>query len=127
MQVKLISLDEANRMLPLIKSIMSDIQKCWPKAVEAKTFGDKERYDELSVKFVAYAREMDELGVFIQDFKRGIISIPSLYHGRKVFLSWCVIDDEICHWHELDETYEDRIRIKCTEEFNWPQPEESYS
>ena len=57
-----------------------------------------------------------------EEFKRGIINFPTLYHGRKVFLCWHPGEDRVSHWHELDETFSDRAKIKDESDFLLEKP-----
>ena len=65
---------------------------------------------------------MEELGCFVEEFKRGIVNFPSLYNGRKVFLCWHPGEDHVGHWHELDETFNDRVIIRDAKEFLYQKP-----
>jgi hypothetical protein len=65
----------------------------------------------------SYIREVEDLGCYVEEFKRGIINFPSLYHGRKVFLCWGLEDDRVNSWHELDESYNDRVPIRDSSQF----------
>jgi hypothetical protein len=56
----------------------------------------------------------EDIGAFVEEFKRGIVNFPTLYHGRKVFLCWSSSedDDSVIAWHELDEGFNDRVTIR---------------
>ena len=70
-----------------------------------------------------YIREVEELGCFVEEFKRGIVNFPSLYNGRKVFLCWKPGEEKVGYWHELDETYNDRMQIRDAREFLCQKPQ----
>jgi hypothetical protein len=143
MESKVISIQEANRMLPLLRQIVQDIINHWEQIISKRTELEclekelrppappreprprapqaaaelKTDLNYLIDKINQYIREVEELGCFVEEFKRGIINFPSLFHGRKVFLCWKPDENEVGHWHELDETFKDRVRIRDVAEF----------
>jgi hypothetical protein len=47
--------------------------------------------------------EIDQMGVQLKDYTRGLIDFPSMREGRVVLLCWQLgEDDEIRWWHDLD-------------------------
>lgn len=147
MESKIISVDEANRMLPLLRQIVGDIMGSWERIIEKRTelecaekgirpdghaahahdpLASQQLKFELNYlidKINHYIREVEELGCFVEEFKRGIVNFPSVYNGRKVFLCWGPEEAAVRYWHELDETYSDRIEIRNESEFTIPNPE----
>ena len=151
MESKVISIQEANRMLPLLRQIVTDIMVNWEQIIQKRTELEclekelrpstgaaptknmeadrseaalelKNGLNHLIDKINCYIREVEELGCFVEEFKRGIINFPSLFHGRKVFLCWKPDEVEVMHWHELDETFKDRVRIRDEAEFLCQKP-----
>ena len=147
MKSKLLTIHEANRMLPLLRSIVLDIRESWNLIIakrgkleslelQKKNGSESEELarsiDELKGELNGlierinnYIREVEDLGCFVEEYKRGIINFPSLYHGRKVFLCWGLEDENVGYWHELDESYNDRIRIQDTSQFLSESPTNS--
>jgi hypothetical protein len=82
----------------------------------------KQELNGMIDKINQYIKEVESLGCFVEEFKRGIINFPTLYHGRKVFLCWHPGEDRVCHWHELDETFSDRAKIKDKSDFLLEKP-----
>ena len=152
MESRIIAIDEANRMLPLLRQIVNDIVSHWERIIQKRTqleclekglpaAGDAADAGELSQeeqdartqslkvelnylidKINGYIREVEQLGCFVEEFKRGIVNFPSLYSGRKVFLCWKPDEDEVAHWHELDETYNERVKIRDAGDFLCQKP-----
>ena len=147
MESRLVSIEEGNRMLPLLRRIVKDITKKWELIIykrteleylekgfdsshgnlsdedrKATTEGLKQDLNYLIDKINSYIREVEDLGCFVEEFKRGIINFPSLYNGRKVFLCWTPGEETVVHWHELDESYNDRVRIKDFSDFLCQKP-----
>ena len=142
MEAKVISIEEANRMLPLLKGIVGDIMMKWKAIIEKRAeleciekggrgFEEglvlldrendlrdlKHQLNSLIDKINSYIREVETLGCFVEEFKRGVVNFPSLYNGRKVFLCWQPGDLSVGYWHELDETFNDRVAIRDLSEF----------
>ena len=124
MNTSLIGLEAANKMLPFLKSIVKDIVKLWDSIIkqrkvfeETKAKGEytkdiKSSLNDLIDTINQYIKEVESLGCFIEEFKRGIVNIPSLCCGRKIFLTIQPMEEaEIGFWHELDETSADKQPI----------------
>ena len=149
MESRVISIQEANRMLPLLRQIVGDIMAHWEQIIakrteleclekegqeggssaEATPAGREGQIGELKAdlnylidRINQFIREVEDLGCFVEEFRRGIINFPSLFHGRKVFLCWKPDENEVTHWHELDETFKDRVRIRDVREFLYQKP-----
>jgi hypothetical protein len=147
MESRIIALEDANRMLPLLRRIVSDIMTNWEKIIQKRTQLEclekgldasgrgqapkdvgkrietlKFELNYLIDKINNYIREVEDLGCFVEEFKRGVVNFPSLYNGRKVFLCWKPDDPQVAHWHELDETFNDRTPIHDATEFLRQKP-----
>jgi len=120
--------EEVDNMLPLIRQIAEDIQEMWKTIIKQRSeLAEKEqdpvRYaddiDPLKTelngsidKINQYIKEVESLGAFVEEFKRGIINFPSLVYGRKVFI--CIQptkETSAEFFHELDETFADRVGL----------------
>ncbi len=140
---RILSLEEANRMLPLLDQIVRDIMNTWtlilkrrselesleksPDPQQEKTRDDeitelKADLNRLIDRINGYIREVEDLGCFVEEFKRGVINFPSLYIGRKVFLCWKPGDLQVMYWHELDESYNERSPIRDPRDFLLTRP-----
>lgn len=147
MESRLISIEEANRMLPLLRHIVKDITGNWeqiiykrteleclekgldsvgtklaPEARDNHLLNLKQELNHLIDKINDYIREVEDLGCFVEEFKRGIINFPSLFNGRKVFLCWKPEEERVRYWHELDESFSERVEIRNVEEFLCQKP-----
>lgn len=148
MESRTIGVDAANRMLPLLRQIIRDVMFHWEQIIQKRTRleclekgvdpaggGSAPRDRQLQVqglkselnhfidKINSYIREVEDLGCFVEEFKRGIVNFPSLYNGRKVFLCWRPEEASVNHWHELDETFNERVPIRDTSEFLVQKPQ----
>ncbi len=147
MESKLISVEEANRMLPLLRSIVADIMSSWEEIIYKRTELEclekdagrsdpplanesretaianlKQDLNTLIDRINGYIREVEDLGCFVEEFKRGIINFPSLYNGRRVFLCWKPDEEKVAYWHELDECFNERVRIRDAKNFLCERP-----
>ena len=116
------SVEEANKTLPLVRAIVTDIVKQLRLVNELKTrlaavLSDRKRpasdpySEELAQsqaemeaeeeKLAAYIDELTKLGV---EFKGpdGLCDFYSLMDGREVYLCWRLGEPEVMHWHELN-------------------------
>ena len=117
-------------MLPLLKHITDSIMSTWERIIKLRGWHEAFQAGQYELqptdmtheavklemntaidRINDYIREVEQLGCFVEEFKRGIVNFPSLYGGRKVFLCWRAGEDTVEHWHELDETWHDRIAI----------------
>jgi hypothetical protein len=51
---------------------------------------------------------LDRLGVLVKDLDRGLVDFPALRAGEEVLLCWQVGEDEVAHWHGLEEGFAGR-------------------
>jgi hypothetical protein len=119
---KYFTIEEANKALPLVKLIISDIVR-QHRVVEdlherlSMVSRDRRRpsndlyseelaqsqaeLDAEEVKLRTYVEELRRLGV---EFKGpdGLCDFYSIMDGREVFLCWRLGEPEVTYWHELD-------------------------
>ncbi len=62
-----------------------------------------------------FDKELRDLGGFLKDRNRGLIYFYSERGGRKVFLIWELRCPDLLYWHELDETFADRLPVDFPE------------
>lgn len=126
-QTRLFTLDDANRMLPLIRRILEDVvrvhhtlterenrlardqvaRKLHREEVEAI----EESIDEDRQELAGYINELSDLGVILKAIDLGAVSFPATYRGRLVFLSWKLGEPSVGYWHELDSGFIGRQSI----------------
>jgi hypothetical protein len=116
------TVETANRMLPLVRSIVEDIvaeqqryqqlaerlmvlqglrREALPEAhreeveqLERETQRSAERLREL-------VHELHGLGVELKG-PSGLVDFPALMEGREVYLCWQLGEPEVMYWHEKD-------------------------
>jgi hypothetical protein len=124
------TIDEANAMLPLLRSILRDITELAvslrerderlsrarvpagggspyseeTEQMEAEFERDRERLNE-------YIEELRKLKVELKDPFIGLVDFPYLKDGREVYLCWKLGEPQIAFWHELDKGFAGRQKL----------------
>jgi hypothetical protein len=125
--MKLFTIQEANALLPSVRTIVEQIQQAHRNvsryADEAKLAAEAADKGGGGVSSgVAYAKalteltgslaELEGLGVQLKDFERGLVDFPSLRDGRVVLLCWQMGEgDELEWWHDVDAGFAGRTPL----------------
>jgi hypothetical protein len=121
MSVKVFTLADANRTLPLVTRVVRDVvdeHPRWRELVAEYEVGalaghpdrgesqEQQRLrieiDQVARRIDGYVRELDEIGCHLKSYEDGTVDFYSRYQSRLVFLCWRLGEDAISHWHELD-------------------------
>lgn len=126
---RLFTIEQANRMLPLVRRIVEDIVQDYARwreqvgvleVVAAGRRGDSppdeaEKVEEDTQRLAAdierYVGELRELGVDFKGFDQGLVDFPAELDGRRVYLCWKLGEDAVEHWHDLEAGYAGRQRL----------------
>jgi hypothetical protein len=130
---RLFSVEEANRMLPLVRPIVSDIVRQFQIVTELKSRMDAVRpkvtrkrendpyreelaqteaeLDREQARLTDYVDELTKLGVELRGVD-GLCDFPSLREGREVFLCWRLGEPEVMFWHDVDAGFAGRQPIE---------------
>jgi hypothetical protein len=117
--MKLFTPSEANETLPIVRPMLEKIRahhlrlfKFRESARAAATAAAESggggmeggsRYVQLLYELGKLTLEIDNLGVQLKDYSRGLIDFPSWRDGRVVLLCWQLGEgDEIQWWHEIE-------------------------
>lgn len=115
--MKLFTIDEANAMLPDLRKKLERIQKLYAEigemrelaraAAAASEFGGGMEggsgYVRSLYEIGKITTEINEAGVQLKDYTRGLIDFPAQRGGRIVLLCWQLGEgDEIEWWHDTD-------------------------
>jgi hypothetical protein len=125
--MKLFTVEEANALLPSVRSILAKIQRAHRKiahyrddarkAAEAAEQGgggivDGVVYAQILSQLTFQMTELEGLGVQLKDFERGLVDFPSLRDGRVVLLCWQMGEgDELEWWHDVDAGFAGRTPL----------------
>jgi hypothetical protein len=115
---KYFSLEEANKMLPLVRAIVQDITTLYEaltqRARKFEELGEEpvslDRRDELDRlrdefekdedRLREYLDELHKLGVEFKGFDLGLVDFPCWENGREICLCWKHGEPTIAFWHE---------------------------
>lgn len=125
------SLDDANRMLPLVSRIVRDIidyYREWQRTVEAfeiaATLSRSERpsaeaealqhkAQELAREIQGFVGELGALGLEFKGFELGLVDFPADVEGRNVCWSWKHGESSVAFWHHSDAGYTGRQPVEA--------------
>lgn len=120
---RVFSVEQANRMLPLVGRIVQDIvthHERWLQVVgefevanlSGAATAEPERVLELqraaeriASDIQGFIGELEALGVEFKSFDLGLVDFPSERDGRTVLLCWKLNEPEVAHWHEVEAGY----------------------
>jgi hypothetical protein len=132
-QARIFTLEEAERTLPLLRRILTDLRseyRVWQEALgdyELLSGGVRaqdEESDELITsrravtqsadRITEYLEEIEAIGCLFKGFDAGLVDFYTLREDRLVFLCWRVEESHITHWHEVDSGYAGRQPVDST-------------
>lgn len=133
-EIRIFTIDEAERTLPLLRRILSDLRSeydAWRAALagyELLAAGSKADEGESDAQVAARAEvtiaadringflgELEEIGCHFKGFEEGLVDFYALREDRLVFLCWKLGEDRITQWHEVDAGFAGRRPIDLAE------------
>ncbi len=72
---------------------------------------EKPRINQLVTKLSETIDELEDQGCYIKDLDVGIVDFLSTFEGRDIFLCWRLGEQNVAHWHEIDENFSQRQEI----------------
>ena len=130
---RIFTLEEAERTLPLLRRIITDLRaeyRTWQDALadyELLSGGARAEAGETEELLAArravtdsadrisgYLEEIAAIGCLFKGFDAGLVDFYTLREDRLVFLCWRVDEDHITHWHEIEAGYSGRQPIDST-------------
>ena len=116
--MKIFTVEEANALLPTVRGIVGRIQRAYGRVSAAQEQarlaaagaahggGGMEgggAYVLSLSKLAEASGQLEELGVQLKDYERGLIDFPAMREGRVVLLCWQSGEgDELEWWHDLE-------------------------
>ena len=93
------TVEDANRTLPLVRSIVSDVADRWKDLVKVRDeYGNSSpEHDQIMRELAEFIQELKEIGCHLKDFERGLVDFPAIVDGNEVLLSWQLGEAEITH------------------------------
>ena len=121
---------EAERTLPLLRRILSDLRveyDIWREAMasyellaagsraESGESGDlvssRVAVTQAANRINDYLLELESIGCLFKGFDEGLVDFYALRDDRLVLLCWRLGEDRITHWHEVDAGFAGRQPI----------------
>jgi hypothetical protein len=128
--LRLFTLEEAQSVLPLVKSIVRGIREDYavlqPKATELRDLERQpavapemrvrrralvEEVQELTARVNEALAELDALGVEFKGYEHGLVDFPARRHDEVVYLCWRYDEERIAFWHSLEGGYAARQEL----------------
>ena len=132
--IRLFTVDEANRLLPRMRRLLSQLQDARrqllevqqklaeryhggpranghaaPKSERARlTLTSEDAQSQISAAVAA----IRELGGELKDPERGMVDFRTERDGRVVYLCWLMEEPRVQYWHEVDAGYRGRQRLE---------------
>lgn len=115
--MKVFTVTEANELLPAVSPKLRLIQRYYEKlaklresakaAAESSEFGGGMEggtgYVKTLYEIGKLTTELNDLGIQLKDYSRGLIDFPTMKEGRVVLLCWQLGEaEEIEWWHEIE-------------------------
>ncbi|MBS3821337.1 MAG: DUF2203 family protein [Planctomycetes bacterium] len=111
--------DQANESLVLVKRIVGDVVAEYQVLLELEEMiesaeasghrGDLEDARQQLVQAVDVLQtcleELDQIGVELRDFARGIVDFPADVNGRPISLCWLHGEPRVSHWHDVGASF----------------------
>jgi hypothetical protein len=130
-EIKIFTIDEAERALPLVKRVLTDLKAeyaTWRDAVAAyellstrgpagqpdpEGLGESRAAVTLAAERInGYLQELEAIGCLFKGFEEGFVDFYALKDDRPVFLCWKLGEEHITHWHEVDAGFSGRRPIE---------------
>ncbi len=91
------TLEEANRSLPLVRSIVADVAGLWKDLLKAREhFGNSSpEHDRILRELAENIQELHEIGCHVRDFETGSVDFPAVVAGRERALTWRLGEDHV--------------------------------
>jgi hypothetical protein len=122
------TVEQANRMLPLVRAIVSDIVELAGDLTQRNDrlsmlqVSDTEEGDPYSEEVLQMQREIErdmdrlqafvdelaELGVELKSATEGLVDFRSRIDNREAYLCWKLGEEEVAYWHPLNAGFEGR-------------------
>lgn len=107
--------DEANQVLPRVRTLVSQILEARQKIVatypelepvfnHAVGNGGSKKASDMVEEFKRIegtVKTLQDMGVVLKDLSTGLVDFPSLRNGREVLLCWKYDEPQVAFWHDL--------------------------
>jgi len=107
------TIEDANRTLPLVRSIVADVADRWKDLVRVRNeYGNSSpEHDQIMRELAEYIQELKEIGCHLKDFEHGLVDFPAMVEGKEVLLSWKLGEEAITHMSLGEDSDADRVPL----------------
>ena len=132
--IRIFTVEEAERTLPLLRRILSDLRTeydVWREALasyevlaagarvetgeSAELIASRTAVTAAANRINGFLLELEAIGCLFKGFEEGLVDFYALRDDRLVFLCWKLGEAHITHWHEVDAGFSGRHPIDLTE------------
>lgn len=123
---KRFKLAEANRSLPLVRRVVSDIVKTHEQITSLQTSLEAAKHKDVGAiqtqidrsveQLQNYVEELHEIGVDLKDYQIGLVDFLGRHRGHDVCLCWKLGEETIGFWHEIQTGFAGRQPVSALEE-----------
>jgi hypothetical protein len=129
MDERIFTLDEAQGLLPRLRSLLTEIGQEWdhvrklnPEVQKARDKAALDGYSKLGVEYVEsishlmfLIHQIKDMGVLLKDADKGLCDFPYMRQGRVVYLCWQLGEDRIQYWHDIETGFAGREPLDETD------------
>jgi hypothetical protein len=126
------TVQQANSMLPLVRSIVRDIAelaqdlrdrqerirhgrgdslKGLSEAHKEELRYVRAEYEQGRERLNEYQAELRQLGLELKDPLKGLVDFPAWMNGKLVFLCWRLGEPDVGHWHDAESGFAGRQKL----------------
>jgi hypothetical protein len=120
--------DELQEIRPLVEALVAhraEQQRLQAERVElaAKIAGNGGGIDSQAIADLEEAEQLERVeiarcvdaihsrGAIVKDIDEGLVDFPAVREGAEILLCWRLGEDEVAHWHGLEEGFAGRKRL----------------
>ena len=78
-------------------------------SAELAELEEAERHER--VEIARRVNAVHERGAIVKDLDAGLVDFPAVLHGEEVLLCWQLGEEQVEHWHGLEEGFAGRKRL----------------
>jgi hypothetical protein len=122
MDERMYTVEEANAMLPDLRSsleaiqiarqvILAGAQRFRPRARTNGGGAQRPEYWQAMSRLRKELEQLIVLGIVLRDAESGLVDFPSQRDGKPVFLCWRLGEDRVEYWHGPESGFTGRMRL----------------
>lgn len=132
MKFRIFSLEEANELLPKLRSLLEELQSKYrimeetahqwemhrkstrtlqeaePRGLEGAPVETKEKLREIEQDVISLVQSINKLGCVLRDPHAGLVDFPGIHNKEPIYLCWVLGEDSVQFYHGPDEGFQGR-------------------